>query len=170
MKFYGTWLWKSMNMHICECNTSAILVDCSDACLPFCVILSYICKRSEWVWQNRTNSLLLMSWLSSPTAARKKKIWIPHKIMVNRTTCRKLSPNIWKTLIIMIINGNKENTLSKVIYKLFQVFCYIFLKIIYSAFTNLYLLCVRNRTSGPLAWTVRTHTLWQELSPPPAMY
>lgn len=100
----------------------------------------------------------------------KKKIWIPHKIMVNRTTCRKLSPNIWKTLIIMIINGNKENTLSKVIYKLFQVFCYIFLKIIYSAFTNLYLLCVRNRTSGPLAWTVRTHTLWQELSPPPAMY
>lgn len=129
MKFYGTWLWKSMNMHICECNTSAILVDCSDACLPFCVILSYICKRSEWVWQNRTNSLLLMSWLSSPTAARKKKIWIPHKIMVNRTTCRKLSPNIWKTLIIMIINGNKENTLSKVIYKLFQFFVTYFWKL-----------------------------------------
>lgn len=66
----------------------------------------------------------------------------PHKIMVNRTTCRKLSPNIWKTLIIMIINGNKENTLSKVIYKLFQVLCYIFLiNYIICVYRPLFVMC-----------------------------
>lgn len=66
----------------------------------------------------------------------------PHKIMVNRTTCRKLSPNIWKTLIIMIINGNKENTLSKVIYKPFQVFCYIFLiNYILCVYQPLFVMC-----------------------------
>lgn len=49
----------------------------------------------------------------------------------------------------MLINGNKENTLSMVTYKLFKwVFFY---KFMYTAFTNLCLLCVRNRTSGPLA-------------------
>lgn len=53
----------------------------------------------------------------------KNKIWIPHKIMVNRTTCRQLSPNIWENwIIIMLINGYKENTLSMVTYKLFKFF------------------------------------------------
>lgn len=100
----------------------------------------------------------------------KNKIWIPHKIMVNRTTCRQLSPNIWENwIIIMLINGYKENTLSMVTYKLFKFF-FFFYKLMYTAFTNLCLLCVRNRTSGPLAWTVRTHTWWQELFPPPAMH